>query len=369
MGRFATGLILLALILPPAVHATTAPSLSDRIRIDGAVAEYAHDEWVLDATTIPPEPGHDSRRGGDGELIRLAVTWDREFLYVAAEFRARDAYLALWAAGRAGGLLTLENAGEFRRAVSLTDFAPNILVLAGPSRPPRVTRADDAHPFALVDRAAIPAAVSVAIDGGAGFEMAIPWSALPPSRPVRLIAAITGAEGEGAADAAPDPSAALPASSFERAVLDRSLRLVADADKDGVADVGIAPRAAVVVEPDAATAQPRDDASLSIHVAPRAFAPDRGERAELAFVAEGAAEVWATCAVYSIDGTRVRTLFADAPREVVGGAIVPAPEDRWDGRDDRGDIVRGGAYIVWLEWGLARGERAGRATAPVVVVR
>jgi hypothetical protein len=368
MRRFATCLVLLAPLLPAAAAATTAPSLTQRIAIDGRLDEYAHDEWVLDATTPLSETGGDSRWGADSEITRVALTWDREFLYVAVELAVRDARVAVFIANRAGGLPTLENAGDFRRAITLLDPV-NLVALAGGSRPPQVARSDAAHPFGLVDRAALPAAIAVSLDGRGGFEMAVPWSMLSPGRPVRLVAAITGETGEGAGDAAPDPSASLDPDPHARSVLDRVLTFVADADGDGAADAGVAPRADVVVTPHTESTLPRGGAKLAVEVSPRVFAPDRAEAAALSFPAQDVDEIYLTCEVFSIDGSRVRTLFTDAPRARVGGSLAPDPRDRWDGTDDRGEVVRGGTYVLVAGWGLARGERSARATAAVAVVR
>jgi hypothetical protein len=232
-----------------------------------------------------------------------------------------------------------------------------------------VARSDTAHPFGLVDRGALPAAIAVSLDGRGGFEMAVPWSMLSIERPVRLAAAITGETGEGAGDAAPDPSAALDPDRFGRAVLDRMLVVDADADDDGLADPGVAPRSVVSVEPQSDATLPRGDAKLALEVRPRAFAPDRAQTAALSFPVQDLDEIYLTCDVFSIDGSHVKTLFADALRARVDGSLAPDPRDQWDGTDDRGQVVRGGAYVLVAAWGLSRGERSARATASVVVVR
>jgi hypothetical protein len=367
--RLSTGLALLFSILPTAADATTAPSLAQRVHIDGVLDEYAPDEWVLDASSTLPEPDDDSSWGDDNEITRVALTWDRDFLYLAVEFRARDAQAALLVANRAGGLASLEDAGTFRRAIELPGAAINLIALATFSAQPEVARADDAHPFALVDRARLPAASRGSLDGRGGFEMAVPWSMLAIANPIRLAAAVTGGLGEGAGDAAPDASAELEADRFARAVLDRLLVIDADLDDDGVADAGVAPRASSSVEPHAEPPLARGDAKLALSVDPRAFAPERGETAGVSFRVDELDEVYVSCRVFSIDGSPVRTLFTDALRTRLGGALAPDPRDHWDGRDDRGEVVRGGAYVVVAEWGLARGEKSARATAAVVVAR
>ena len=369
MGRFATGLAIASLLLPATVRATTAPSLSDRIKIDGVLDEYAPDEWVLDDSSVVRERTGDSAWGSDDDIARVAVTWDHDFLYLAVEGRTFDSSLAAFIANRSGGLRTLEDAGLFRRAIELADFSVNIMALASPQRVPDVARADDAHPFGLVDQSAVRRAVSGVRGGVVGFEMAVPWSVLALSRPVRVLTAITGDTGTGAGDSAPDASARLDRDPHARAVLDRFIAFVADVDRNGVPDDSVSTRTAASIEGGTAPASSTDDVELEIAMQGGAFAPDRGETRAFRMRVDTTAGVFVSAAVYSLEGRRVRTLFADDMRTAVNGELPAAPEDAWDGRDDGGHIVRGGAYILVVDWGFAHGEERGRAKAPVVVAR
>lgn len=365
MRRLATGLVLAVLLLPLVAHATTAPSLSDRIKIDGVLDEYAPDEWVLDATSTLPETGQDSSWGSDDDISRVAITWDQAFLYIAVEGRTFDAFFSAFVSNRAGGLRTLEDAGAFRRAIEFFQFPVNLIALAQPQRLPDVARADDAHPFALVDRTALPAAVS-RTDGVTGFEMAVPWSMLSLAQPVRVVAAITGEVGSGAGDAAPDPTTMLDDDRFARAVLNRWFEIDADTDDNGVADPGIAPRSAGRVEPDDTTSVHGRNASVRFNVHKRVFAPDRGEQSLLDFVVDRG-PVYVNLYVYSLEGERIKVLnefFPDA-RLDTDSAWWAA----WSGDDENGDIVPGGTYIVVADWGYSRGEHSGRTKCAVVVVR
>ena len=362
MGRFTTGLVIVALLLPPTAHATTAVSLSDRIQIDGNLDEYASDEWM-------PEHPNDSEWGLANELYRFAVTWDRDFLYLGVHGATFDSFFALFVSNRAGGLRTLEDAGDFRRAIELPGAPINLIALAQPQRNPEIARVDDTHPFALVDRSVIPAAVAGTRTGPAGFEMAVPWSVLAISEPVQLVAAITGDVGTGAGDTAPGASVRASADRFARAVLDRLLVIDADADHDGLADVGVSPDSVATTSAGVQPASEREDASVSIDVSPRTIAPDQGESAAFSYRTDATSPVFVSGAVYSMNGDRVRVLFSDDMRTAANGTLAAGPGDAWDGRDAQGDIVRGGAYVVVVEWGFARGERADRARAAVVVVR
>lgn len=376
--RLLVALVALVSTLPPPSRATTAASLSSRIAIDGDLSDWASDEWVLDGTSVLPEPDDDSRWGPGDELLRVGVTWDATYLYLAVEYRATVSSLFATLGTGPGGFPSLDGAGEFRRAIDLP-FEPNVLVLADPRALPRIARVDDATVLVLVDRATAPAVSLISVAGEATFEAALPWSMLSLANAVELVTALAGGEGTGAGDAAPDASVALAASpgpsSKTRVALDRWLAIPADADGDGVPDAGVAPVAAVTVRPNAAPTQPRAGAGtldFTLGASPRVFAPDRGEASNLAVGVQssGAVEqIYATARVYSVDGTLVRVLYENVARTIVGSTLAVDARDRWDGLDANGRIVPGGVYVVTFEWGLASGELVGRATAGVAVAR
>jgi len=150
-----------------------------------------------------------------------------------------------------------------------------------------------------------------------------------------------------------------------RAVLDRWFQIDADVDNDGLADIGISPRTAGSVEPEQTPASDRERVSVRFEVQRRAFAPERDETADAEFVVtEG--HIFVNFFVYSLEGDRVKFLNANVPDLEMGAAGVAVS---WDGRDEKGDIVRGGTYIVVADWGYSRGEHAGRAKTAVVVAR
>jgi hypothetical protein len=358
MGRCFAGLVIALLLQPLPAHATTANSLSGRVVVDGVLNEYSADEWVLDATSNPPEADGDSRWGSNNDITRVALTWDRAYLYIGVEARTFDSFLALFIANRAGGLTTLEDTGEFRRAIELP-YPVNLIALAEPGSIPDVARADDSHPFGLVDRGAVHVAMSGVRTGPVGFEMAVPWSMLALSQPVKLIAAITGEVGTGAGDSAPEAFVRLDTDRFARAVLHRWFQIDADVDNDGLTDIGIAPRTAGSVKPGTGSVLAAElDGTLT--ASPRAFAPDRDESTTISFsVSTGnPGQVPAVFGVYSLDGERVRVL-----QPYSFNSSTSSEELVWDGRDDSGQIVRGGAYVVVAQW------PEGRAKTAVVVAR
>ncbi len=363
LRRRAGCLALLASLAPTAVHPTTATSLRDRISIDGVLDEYAADEWVLDSTSTFPESDTDSRWGSDRDLARVALTWDAEFLYLAVDFRSRGEYAAVFLAATAGGLSELDGAGSFRRAIDLPGIRPNLIALAAPHAAPSVAMVDASHPFALVDRATLPAAVQSSIDGRAGFELAIPWARLSLESPVRLVSAITGGVGTGSGDAAPDPRVVPEADRFARARLDRVLAVVADADADGRPDAGVSPRAVAAIETSTEATLAQGKESLGVRVDTRAFAPDRAEAATFT-VAPHTGEfedVSGSCTIFSVDGREVR--------EFAVALAGPAPQASitWDGRDAQGRIVPGGVFVATFDLEFTGGAERSRARASIGV--
>lgn len=366
------------LILDQPCGATTAASLSGRISIDGDLSDWQGDEWVLsDTSNTHFEGDGDSRWGANEEIVRLAVTWDARYLYLAVEFRATEGALLAALGYAPGGLSTLDGAGNFRRAIDFP-FDINLMALATTRDVPLVARVDGAHVLSLLDRATAPAAVRAPLAENAGFEAAIPWESLSLVRPLALALALSGSEeGTGAGDVAPNPSVELPESagplSKTRVRLDRWLSIPADGNDDGVPDFGVSPRAVVSVEADDDVTEPRSDRTdAKIAVSPRVFAPDRAEDASFSMRFDGwddVDEVFLSARVHSVDGSLVRVLYEDVPRAVASSMLVASPSDRWDGRDANGRIVNGGIYVLSVEWGLVRGERAGRTSAGVAVVR
>ena len=367
----------LVLILDQPCGATTAASLSGRISIDGDLSDWHADEWVLSDSSDADVESRDSFWGPNEEIVRVGATWDAQYLYLAVEFRASEGVLFAALGYAPGGLSTLDGAGAFRRAIDFP-FDINLMALASTRDAPLLARVDDHHVLSLLDRATAPAVVRAPLAQNAGFEAAIPWESLSLAQPLSLALALTGSdEGTGAGDAAPNPSVQLPESagplSKIRVRLDRWLSIPADGNDDGVPDFGVSPRAVVSVAPDDDLTEPRSGhTEATLTVAPRVFAPDNAEDASFTLRFDewdDVNTVFVTARVHSVDGSLVRVLYEDAPRNVVNSALAASLNDRWDGRDAHGRIVNGGVFVLSVEWGLVRGERAGRATAGVAVAR
>jgi hypothetical protein len=365
-------LLIALLLLHPAIgSSTTGPDLRARIQIDGSVADYQPDEWILDAATDPRESPDDSRWGADSEIRRIAVTWDERFLYIAAEAGAFEGVLMAALACAPGGVTNLTSAGEIRRNVYFAGIAPNLLIMAEDADLEAVVASvSRTGPLRYLDPDRYESRL-LSSDGGAAFEIAIPWQEASPSAgALQLVALLTGGAGSGAGDSAPDPSGFLSSDRNAPAWLDISAGITIDADLDGVPDAGVSPRARVSF----GTAEPgagRAGHDIELRLESASFAPDAGEALRFQIVAAPdlpeEIQLFVTCEIFRVSGERVRVLFQEQPR-VFGPDVLPAWEE-WDGRDDSANVVEGGIFVVHVSSGPAPGKTTSTSQRAAAVIR
>lgn len=372
MKRATPGLSALITVLVPALcQAVTAPDLSSRIRIDGAVGEYTSDEWVLDTTTDFSESDRDSRWGPHNDVWRIATTWDDDFLYIAIEGSIHDSALMAFLEYAAGGIPDMISAGAIRRNIEFFSILPNGVVQATRGSPEAsVAVVDILTPLRYLDPSEYESHYFQPAQGPGALEIALPWSLVSPlAGYVKLLACVTGGSGTGTGDAAPDPTQLLSADPHALAHLDNAITIPVDTNMDGQPDMGVSPRSVVSFEfEQEVPVADGGDIGLSLETA--SFAPDEGEVVRFQVEAtggDGPATVYLSCEVYSVSGERVRVLFSDEARVLQPG--VEPPWDEWDGRDDGGEIVRGGMYVVLVTGGDSPGAVSSSAKQSVAVVR
>jgi hypothetical protein len=202
-------------------------------------------------------------------------------------------------------------------------------------------------------------------EGGA-LEVALPWSVVrPQGRCLKLLAIITGGEGSGVGDAAPDPSSHLE----NRIYLDNAITIPVDNDLDGIPDFDVSPRE-VVSFGFPQRAPEHEGWTFDVRLAAKLFVPERSQPLEFRIDPgdlNGDVQLYLTGEVFSIDGRRVTVLFKDEPRMFQAG--VAPRVDTWDGRDAGGDVVPGGIYVISISGGTARGATTHVARKPVTVAR
>jgi len=368
MNRAVSALLILA--LPGVCLGATAPDLSSRIQIDGRAVEYTADEWILDGTTAFREFGDDSRWGVDNDIWRVAVTWDTTYLYIAVEGVFQGSALMTFIEHAAGGIPDLVSAGPLRRNIVFAGVAPNTIVQAEKtSLEAAVAVVSTREPLEYLQPDEYNSRFFQPTNGIGALEIALPWSRVFPDAGIlQLLAAITGAVGSGAGDAAPDPAGLLSADRQAQAWLDNYAVIPVDADHDSEPDMGVSPRS--VVSFALTQKEPvRDDWDVGVRLESSSFAPDLSQelRFRIDVDAQGPVELFVSCDVYSVSGRKVRTLFRNDARVFQAG--VEPPWDQWDGRDDRGEIVRGGVYVVLATTGASPGEVSRSAKQSAAVVR
>jgi len=356
--------------LPAVCISATAPDLSTRIRIDGRVDEYTQDEWILDSTTVFRESPVDSRWGIDNDIHRIAMTWDENFLYIAVETLAQSNALMAFLEYATAGAADLVSAGPLRRNVVFSGITPNLIVQADMSSLDAVAaEVSILEPLRYLSPDDYESQFFQPSLGPGALEVALPWSGVfPASGYMRLLAIITGGVGTGAGDAAPDPTALLEFHRDAQARLDNSITVPVDENRDGVPDMGVAPRSVVsfgFVQNEPVS----KSCDIEVRLESKSFSPDNAEvlRFQIGAKCSETVEMYLSCEVYSVTGQRVRVLFVDE-RRVFQPGVAP-PWDEWDGRNDRGEIVRGGAYIVRASGGVSPGATDSAASESAAVIR
>ena len=192
-------------------------------------------------------------------------------------------------------------------------------------------------------------------------------SVLPDSvRYLRIAGVVTGGgDGTGGPDAAPDNLSGMLQDSNAREVIDNYAILDLDADGDHIPDFNVNPKDRIrfFVQPPITGVQLALD---TLTVDRPSFAPSRGQKVRFHFSFTPAINQRRTLAitadVHNIRGDLVRTLFTSSRRL---SDQLTGPGDYWDGRDDNGNLVPGGIYVLRLN--LEPGQS--RVLKPVVVAR
>jgi hypothetical protein len=380
-----TAILLLVLCsLARTLSAATAHDLRHRFAIDGSTADFLDDEWVLDDSTPFRERPGDSRWGLDNDIAAIAVSWDDYNLYAAVPAATNAGTLMLFLDTMCGGAPGLATTERFRRNVEFGGLTPNFLLQVSRSSPvPFAAYLDCTRPMNLVEDGAYRAVyLQDGLENGA-LEVAIPWEVLGDfergadgvrlpevGAVLSLLAIVTGGEGTGAGDAAPDPSVVLEDDSTRTAVCDNHVILPLDQDGDGILDVGVSPRSAAryAVSPDAEGRNTSQVFALRIPLEKKLLLPNYNEPAVFPVALDTrdyAGTIYLTVTIYSSDGRVVRKLREEAPSEFASGV----ERIEWDYEDDHGGVVGGGIYIVAAAAGAGRGAPKNTVKAAFAVAR
>ncbi|UCG53255.1 MAG: hypothetical protein JSW58_06795 [Candidatus Latescibacterota bacterium] len=377
--------VILALVfLPTDLPGTTAPDLRSRIIIDGRATDVEEDEWVLNGETEFRETRGDSRWGRDNDISGIAVTWDNFNLYVVVPAVTVGSTLMLFIDTMCGGAESLIPQDFFRRNIEFGGLTPNFMLQTNRTMSePIGGYLDCTRPFNLIENDRYRSRyLQDGADGGA-LEVAIPWEVLGdfvrtddgvrvPSDDAILgvLAAITGGSSTGAGDAAPDPSFALENDSTRVAVLDNHIWIPLDTDRDGTLDIGVSPRdvASFAIPPSAQDTEIRQGLPIKIPLDQKLFSPDEGGVALFPVSLDPPTytlPINLTARIYSAAGHLVRTLIEEEPMMLSAEPV----RIEWDWRDDRGDEVPGGIYVLAVSGGAGKAALKNTVKASFAIIR
>jgi hypothetical protein len=399
LARIAGSLALAVALLAPRAAATPAPDLTSRLTVDGFSADFASDERLFGVNEGTLEEGTaDSKWGVNNDLYQIHVTWDANYLYVAADAIIWDNNVILLfdvTEGNPGdpdddGLASMTQIDSWRRNFDFGNgFTPDLFIATWDRNPtPRllvVKGPTDVEEQPFNSYAAVSTFSQSSRDRA--MEAAIPWPIILgadaervyvasvgdtlyriPDRihELRIAGVITaGPDGTGGPDSAPDNLQGHTMDSANKVLIDNYARLPLDEDGDGFPDFGISikERTTFLVQPPVrgitfeigeldlarAVVSPEENRPLEFGVSlSPAVPPGEEEFRRVSLTAE----------IFDLQGRRVRVLYRNDER--LASTPENAVKDVWDGRDEGGRPVRGGIYILQVvsEPGLNRNARA-----------
>ncbi|MCC6651362.1 MAG: hypothetical protein IT348_09475 [Candidatus Eisenbacteria bacterium] len=413
---------LLLLVCAAPALAATARDLSSNIRIDGFADDFAIDEAIFGYNEIvgaPEEPWDDSKWGSNEDLNQIYITWDAKNLYIAATGVIwNNNMVVLLDVINGRGLESMVAINSWRRNFQFdtvgsalgNGFAPDLFGATwdGNTQPHLIVQLDGNRVDDQVVGPTFRASASFSQGNlGRAMEFAIPWQSVflasaglgtkdtlmtvggitdtlhffPPGTKIRIAGVITaGGDGTSGPDIAPDNLGGTTDNSSALVFVDNwaivDLDLLDDTGlgnggPDGIADWDVSPklRTSFRVRPPFLSKQ---FSASQITFDRPAFRPDAGERIRFSFQldqpvnpndpADANRVFGITAKIFDVRGRLVRTVV-DPTRS----ALDPTNEsiDQWDGRDDAGQIVAAGIYVLRL---TVTGSTK-RATRSFVVVR
>ncbi len=383
MTRVGALVLLLCTLTVARLGAATAPDLRSRISIDGNVSDFEPDEWILDSSTAFSERPGDSRWGLDNDITAIAVTWDFYNLYIAVPAVTTSGTLMLFLDTMCGGAEDLTSTDYFRRNIEFGGLTANVLISANRiSGEVLAGYMDCTRSLNLVGDDFESVYFQDGAQGGA-LEIALPWEilgnfergsggvSLPDTDAVlRVLSVVAGGDGSSAGDAAPDPSVIFEGDSTRTAVADNHAIIPLDGDGDGFLDAGVSPRAVTryAISPASQGTTARQVLALRVPLDRKVYSPREESGVSFTVVLESAdyAEpVYLDARIYSAAGYVVRTLAEESPVDFSSGDA----SINWDFKNDRGDFVPGGIYILAVSGGAGKGTPKSTVKASFSVLR
>ncbi len=396
---------LLVALSAACAHAQSARDLSETIHIDGFATEFVSADALFGFNEIlgaPEEPSDDSKWGVNEDINQIYLTWDAKYLYVAATGVIWNNNMIVLIDSTPGrGLGSMLSINSWRRYFTFdtlgsaagTGFAPDLFGATwdGNTSPRLIVQVDG---NTVVDQVVGPtfrASASFSQGNlGRAMEFAIPWQQVflsaaglgtkdtvytvdgvtdsvhffPRGAKLKIAGVVTaGGDDTGGPDVAPDnlggvtdnASAVVYVDNWAIVSLDELDDTGAGAGgPDGIADWGVSSRGRTTfrVRPPFLAKQ---FSASDIRFDQPAFRPDLSERIHWSFAldqpvnpddpADSRRVFGVVAKIFDIRGRVVRTI-TDNSRS----ALQPTNPalDQWDGRDESGQVVPGGIYVLRL---------------------
>ncbi|MEO5989128.1 MAG: hypothetical protein ABIU54_05235 [Candidatus Eisenbacteria bacterium] len=416
-------LLVMLLATAQSARALTARDLSSRMRVDGFTTDFTDDEKMFGynaAANAPEEATDDSRWGVNNDLSQIRVSWDAQYLYIAAEGRIWDNNMVLLfdtVPGR--GLTSMTALNSWKRNFDFdttgsgtgNGFSPDFFAATwdGNTSPRLIVQlAGNQVDDERVGPYFSAAATFLQGNTDRAMELRIPWKSVfvgqagvgtrdtvmtvagvtdtfrlfPRGTTIKLSGVVTGGgDGSGGPDSAPDNLRGHTDNTGDLVFIDNYALIDLDRNDDtgaggggpdGVADWGVSPKSRITFRHQPPVVALRF-AVNEVTVDRPAFAPDRGEKIHFSVDLDKRLDandpvnqvrtLNLTANIFDLRGHFIRNLYLSQTRS----ALSPADPalDMWDGRNERGEIVPPGIYVIRtvIEPSLSR------ALKSVVVVR
>lgn len=423
MFRLLVSLLLLTAAITDAT-ARTARNLSGRMRIDGFSEEFEADERMFgrnEGLDEPEESIDDSRWGENNDLNQIRITWDARNLYLAGDGRIWDNNMILFIDSTPGiGLGAMDSLTSWRRNFAFDTtglgrgegFSPDLFGATwdGNTSPrlimqERLQRVQD---YTVSQGFFSAAATFDKSNPGRAMELSIPWNTVflgpvgrgtrdtvilvngvPDTFPIfplgsrlKIAGVVTaGGDGTGGPDVAPDNTRGQTGNAGDLVFLDNWATVEIDRNDDtgrggggpdGVADWDVSPntRVSFRFRPPITAAVTRGlrFSLKELSLDRPAFSPEYGERMTFEVSLDPPPDrdnpfhqittVELESGIYDVRGRFVRSLYTSENRNVLN--LSRPAIDTWDGRDQSGEKVEPGIYVVRtvLKPNLSRASRA-----------
>lgn len=350
---------------------------------------------------VSQERNNDSKWGFNNDINQIKVTWDSENLFVAVDGISWDNNIILLFDYLPGGLDRMTELNSWRRNfVFAGDFLPDLFLATWDGNTtPQVWRYSNENQVTQVDITLFETVATFAQGNtGRSMEARIPWPVLygrdlerrydeatgdsvyvlPTARldhahSIRLCAILTaGGDGTGGPDSAPDNLGGHSIESSNQVTIDNYAVVPLDttyyvtrddrrtftweedvvdtAVADGSPDLGVSVvqrRSFFIVPP----VVPKNFNFRDLVFDRPVISPEEGTDLRFEFTlspvpepADSIRTLSVSAEIYNLRGNRVKVLYREEPR------VVTRPSDPerdvWDGRDEGGQLVPGGIYLL-----------------------